>query len=143
MIKLDMFTSAIAYCKTLLHNVAGIFLAGGMILGLTLPDISPYDTAGYHAVKIQNQLLIRIDIPKRTSYPADIVLYAGSGFIGTIPVPSGGQRDIEASFDLPPSVANRQALTITAYWKIHSWQEFLIPQEIYHQVEVTNASTSN
>ena len=138
MITMKTLTGCIAYVKNVMHNIAGIFVAGGVILAMTLPDISPYDTASYTAVKVGNQMLIRIDIPKRTSYPADIVLYAGSGFIGTIPVPSGGQRDIEASFDLPPSVANRTALTITAYWKIHSWQEFLIPQEIYHQVSVTS-----
>ena len=127
----QMITKAVAEVKSVLSNLVGIFVAVGVIFAATLPDVSPFETAQFTGAKFQNTLLLSVVMPKKTGYSANLVLYSGSGFIGELPVPSGGQREIEATFNLPASLTVKQDLTITAYWKINTWQNFISEQEIY------------
>ena len=136
----QMVTKAIAEVKSVLSNLIGIVVAVGIIFSATLPDSSPFETTQFTMVKFNNELLVSIVMPKKTNHSANLVLYSGSGFIGELPVPSGGQREVEATFNLPASLTVKNDFDVTAYWVINTWQNFIIEQEIYQTVEVLNAS---
>ena len=133
---INLISLCLAHVKTLVTNLVAIGMAVAAIYAVTLPDTSAFDSAEWKAVKLGNNLLVIVEIPKQTRYSAEVHLYAGNGEIGSINIPSGGQRSLDKTFALPPSAVNQADLTITAYWRVHSWNDVISPTELYIRVPV-------
>ena len=138
-----MINKSLAGLKTFSMNVAALAGLGAGIFTATLPDLSPIETAQYTVVKFGKQLLFSVDVAKDAQYGAEVVLYAGNDFIGTLPIPQVGHRVTSATYNLPPLAINQSNISITAYWKVDHWTSVVWPQELFFRVEVQDASSIN
>ena len=129
-------SGGLAHLKGVALNLA--YMAGfvSALFTATLPDLKPIESATYTAVKFNKQLLFSVDVARDSTYGAELILYAGNDYIGTLPIPQVGHRVTSATYNLPPLAVNNNNLTITAYWKIDHWTAVIWPQELFYRVEV-------
>ena len=125
--------------RTFLINISYLATVFGTFFTLTLPDLKPIESATYQAVKFNNQLLFSVDVARDSTYGAELILFAGNDYIGSLPLPQVGHRVTSATYNLPPAAVNNTNLSMTAYWKIEHWTSVIWPQELFYRVEVTNA----
>ena len=119
--------------------IGWVWLAGflGTLFTAFLPDITPITSAKYTAVKFNDKLLFNVDIAKDANYGADLVLYIGNDYVGTLPLTQVGHRVTSATFALPPAAVKSNNLTVTGYWKVNHWTEVIYPQELFYRIKVT------
>lgn len=122
--------------KTIGVNIAVLSGLGVSAFSMTLPDLAPIESATYSAAKIGNNLFFSVDVARDATYGAEIILYAGNDFIGTLPIPQVGHRVTSAAYTLPPLAQKRSNITLTAFWKVDHWTSVILPQELFYRVEV-------
>lgn len=105
---------------------------------LTLPDLQPIESAQYKAAKLGKQLLFSVDVARDSTYGAEMVIYAGNEYVGTLPIPQVGHRVTSATFNLPPLASQSNNFDITVYWKVDHWTAVIWPQELFYRVSVSN-----
>lgn len=132
----DMTSKTVAGMKNFAMNVAALSTLGVGIFTATLPDLTPIESAQYTAVKIGNKLLFSVDVAKDSQYGAEVILYAGNDYIGSLPIPQVGQRVTSATYSLPPLAVNQDNLSITAYWEVHHWTSVIWDGELFYRIEV-------
>lgn len=131
-----VLSGGLAHLKGIAVNLvyfSGIFWA---VFTAALPDLKPIESATYQAVKFNNQLLFSVDVARDSTYGAELILYAGNDYIGTLPIPQVGHRVTSATYNLPPLAVKNNNLTITAYWKVDHWTSVIWPQELFYRVKV-------
>ena len=136
----ERFNSGVAYVKTLGLNLAALASLFMGVFTLTLPDLAPIESAKYQAAKIGNNLFFSVDVARDATYGAEVILYTGNDYIGTLPIPQVGHRVTSATYNLPPLAQKKSNLNLTVYWKVDHWTSVIWPHELFYRVEVKNAT---
>lgn len=136
MVWTKMLETTVARLKVFLMNLAALSTVGVGLFTATLPDLKPIESAEYTAVKFGGKLLFSVDVAKDSQYGAEVVLYAGNDYIGSLPIPQVGQRVTSATYNLPPLAVKQNNLSITAYWRINHWTSVIWPSELFYRIEV-------
>lgn len=129
--------------KNMIFNLvylSGLFFT---IFTATLPDLKPIESATYQAVKLNKQLFFSVDVARDSTYGANMIIYAGNDYVGSLPIPQVGHRVTTATFDLPPEAINKSDLTVTVYWKVEHWTSIIWPQELFYRVTVQDPLGGN
>ena len=131
-----MIATTVNTAKTFAVNVVALSTLGFGVFTAALPDISPIESAQYQAVKLGSNLFFEVDIAKDAKYGAELIIYAGNDYVGTLPITQVGHRATAATFVLPPLAQKKTNLTVTAYWKVDHWTSVIAPQELFYRIEV-------
>lgn len=138
-----MFADFVAGAKSMAWNFSVLIGLAVGAFNFYLPDPQPIKQAEYEVVAIGSKLYFKVDIAHDATYGAELVLYIGNDYLGSLPIPQVGHRVTTATYNLPPSATKQKKLKLNVYWTINHWTQLVSPIDAFKRLEVTNAKPIN
>ena len=136
----DNFLQWIRNVSLMIGALGAIFAA---FFSYTAPDPLPIKQAEYEVIAIGSKLYFKVDIAHDATYGAELVLYVGNDYLGSLPIPQVGHRVTTATYNLPPNATKQSKFKLNAYWTINHWTNVIFPSDIFKRLEVINAKPVN